>query len=223
MILLLIPMEMLVSLRGREVLESTMSTLNSSIPKLQLSIEKGFINTASTTISSVANSGASTPTSPQIQNEKLQIPQIRIFYANECVKAIKISGYKATVSGFFTPLPSGGANPVKGSEFSNSVEKIYQDPLLYYAISSSSFLSAHEDSTDLDDAEENAYLDESIHECSTQEISAILALSDLGGFKFTNAGSFVAGINCCNSLNRVVNRGFRFYKSSCNKCAEWFE
>ena len=165
-----------------DLLRHIQEYLSSSLPALCEAIENHIQEIIG---SEMAKRGPSTSmVIPQTPNSRdrpsgLIGPQVRIFYANSCVEAIKISGSKV-----WTPtLPKSSPKISSRNEFKNKVDRVipalnpeslFQDQLLYFAVTQASMLT---------DASEH----------SNDEINAILELSATGAYKFANSPSHTAG------------------------------
>lgn len=178
-VMILVSLEGLKSENALPLLMSIQENLNLFMPRLHDAVEATFRD---------QNVSNSTPPPPQLTNsvpprEKngLRIPHIRIFYSNDCVNAIKISGSKVWTPSLpksFVSSPSGGK--AREERLVMTAEQLFQDPLLYSAATRTSLLSS-------------ADLPSGVSELSAAEVNAILALTATGAFKFSNPAAHSAG------------------------------
>lgn len=167
------------------LLTAVQSNLSASIPQLNEAVEAALREQSA----GAAQSGsAPPPQSPQAAPTRdkagARIPQIRIFYANDCVKAIKVSGSKVWTPALPKPMMSPpGARARDGRPAAAlSAEQLFQEPLLYAAATRASLLG-----------EEVAA---GLCELGQDEVAALVALAASGAFKYASPSSHIASKNC---------------------------
>lgn len=181
-VIMLVAAEGLVPENCKPLMAQIQENLSSSLPEVHEKVETIF-REHNASAESNSGSGAPPPSSPQTPSSRdkpgLRVPQIRIFYANECVKAIKVSGTKV----WTPPLPKSLlTSPGARSNHGNCVttaEQLFQDPLLYASVTRASMESGEHSS--------------GITELSNDEVNALLAVTAAGAFKFSAPPAHTAG------------------------------